>query len=325
MKYNLSELYNTGRKAKAAEKAADEAKKTGILRGGSIGIMDDTGGKVEIAGTCHRRSFLRFLGFDNGVDFRTNLMFEAGYSNEDPWESNLKKALPDRIKCEEEIPIQWTVKGKSGEYIATGRPDMVITDDKGIPEEGIELKNISSVWTALTILLGEPKLTNVIQAANYSDKLGIPWQLVYTNRMNLAAPDFGLKKMTKAIPHWWETEVIEKNDKGNAKGIKPFMAAFEIINKAGQIYVTPKGVNGQEIAPERETIITIEGITKYYEAVIKMFESPKYWPGKPTNIDAFGNKLNYTACQYCELRDVCKVAKTRDEFVEGASKIFTKL
>lgn len=91
------ELFRQGTRRRMMEHSAGEADKIGTLRAGNTGIFIDDG---TVAGHCHRKAVLRFLGIEapktaeeeEGWE-RRQLMFEAGHANEDAWDAVLRAAI----------------------------------------------------------------------------------------------------------------------------------------------------------------------------------------------------------------------------------------
>ena len=198
----IKELYLAGLRARIKEHDDREKAKTGTLRGGNSGIITEGG---IAAGACGRLTYLRAKGINpNPIEEERELMFAAGRSNEDSWLDALKRSYDGPILCEEEIPTHWiTTEGTP----VTGRPDIVLGKDDGVatedtkysyspdeewndgparafaPHLGIELKLVSSLWTARTVLIEDtPKIEHLIQSAHYSWQLDCPFELWYTSR-----------------------------------------------------------------------------------------------------------------------------------------------
>ena len=189
---------------------ANEAEKgkSGSLRGGNTGMMNEKG---QIIGSCAATTYLRMLGV-NGlqkVDVDKELMFAGGRLNEDHWLSALKESYESKesgedaitndrpykfILCETEIPTKWQTKQGID---VTGRPDIVLCESQeGISELpksvcGIELKQCMSINSAYGILVNrEPQLKHLMQTAHYMWQLDCPFELWYTNRNNLDMPSW---------------------------------------------------------------------------------------------------------------------------------------
>lgn len=307
----------------------NEKTKQGTLRGGSVGIMLPDG---SLVGKCARLSYLRMLGIRaEGSDAGRELMFAAGRTNEDSWYDLFLRSgiAPDRIRREGEVPILWTLP--SGRVV-TGRPDLVIgewepgrllvdpdymeTDERnGLvqysgrlpayteptwkPVRGIEFKLISSLWTGRDVVIkGEPKTPHLIQAAHYSWKLGIPFELWYTNRVDFAV-SFG-KWPKEGEPG---SEYLQYSE-GKALKLLPCVAGYELRWDAGGTLSYRRMLPGPAASPWVQTIITQAGIQRYYETV-DATEHTHRLPDRPTNLTPTGGDGSYSACKYCALEQVC--------------------
>lgn len=321
---DINRLYDAGVKAMADEHELKEATKLGILRAGNTGIAL-SGNKL--AGSCARQTLLRFLGIKyEEIEDNKRLMFDAGLSNEDIWVKALEEGIkasgsPLIIRREEEIPISWVTP--SGVTV-TGRPDIVLgtegTDGTFTAALGIELKLVSSTWTARdTGVMLEPKLQHLMQSAHYSWKLGIPFQLWYTNRAEFAVGS-GWEQNTFPKQKDTLTDVIlygEKKDKRTGrvfptvKKILQYRQGFELDwTSKGQLRYRPliEGMNLEWTS----TPITQAGIVAYYEAVVKQQVEKKLAP-RPQVLKADGSEGNFKACDYCPLKEICDNAETKYE------------
>lgn len=216
-------LFRSGLRNRMAAHDAAEAAKAGTLRGGSTGLFIDDS---TIAGGCHRKTVLRYLGVEvprtpeeTEEWERRQLMFEGGHSNEDNWAAVLsaQSLVPGlRLMREEEWPSHWTLKhGKDDAGVevqteVTGRPDIIIGMDAssavemdldardGVwkrtfrPLRGLELKCTSSAYSNVDYLFaGEPKLDHLAQAAHYFMALNLTeYELWYTSRVDFHATHF---------------------------------------------------------------------------------------------------------------------------------------
>ena len=198
-------ILQAGYRASGDERRKSEADKEPAYRGGSVGIVLTSDGDMstgyDTAGTCQRRALARYWGspqVETADDDPMQIMFEGGLVNEDLWCALLDKGLPDgwSYKREEEVPVVWYTDAMTP---VTGRPDIILFDEKGKPVRGLELKTVNSVWVARDALLEcKPKLINLIQSAHYSMKHDIPWELWYTNRSNFTAEEWALR----ILPDW---------------------------------------------------------------------------------------------------------------------------
>lgn len=307
-----------------SERAAKEETKLGILRAGNAGLMDDG----QFAGACPRLAYLRMLGLEvNGVDEDQNLMLEGGLGNEELWVSALKRKWPGIIKQEEEIPIAWETKNGTK---VSGRPDIVLCDEAGTPVRGLELKLICSVWTARTVLKGQPKLSHLTQAAHYSWKIGecyglpgpLEFELWYTSRVNWALVGW----MQKHFPEQGQlnSEFIDyKEERGymNPFRIQPFRIGFEVsLGERPEDLVKYRQIGTRDW---QDSIVSHARIADFYDFVSRM-ETSKELGARPRALKIGGDKENYSPCDYCPaLRDICDTKKEFSEWKEAVVQRLT--
>lgn len=312
----IKSLFETGGALLKEEHASKETEKVGVLRGGSVGLYDE--GTNTFTGTCPRRAFLRYKGVDVieddvGASDRT-LMFEAGVTNEDSWYKRLVKSWQGVILREEEIQIAWSMDGTP----VTGRPDIVLCDKSSTPQYGVELKLVSSLWTARDVLSNSPKTIHLIQAAHYSWQLGIPFSLCYTNRFDIAVLGFAQKHFPKMAQEG--SQYCEYNQKGEIKKVMPFMKEFMLLWKNDTIHYVDS-----DTQKEVTTIVTKKRIEDFYRQVSKMDKSSSL-PPRPVNLYADGKAMDWTACDYCPLSQVCddSEAKGKDIWLNNVKKELSK-
>ena len=289
----LKDLYVKGQKALSDKKRKEDEERPGRLRAGNSGVILPSG---DVIGSCHRMAYLRMLpGVERDVDFSTKLMFEGGLGNETIWAEALKAAGVN-FKCEEEIPTEWKTTNNTP---VTGRPDVVILDDKGSPSVGIELKELSSVWTIRDVMFkGNPKTAHLCQAMHYSWQLGIPYKLAYASRCVFAVGGWAGKQFPK-IDHQQAVH-MEYNDKGEAKNVRPVMVVYDLeIDGKGRLMV--KKEDEDIFSP---TNLTVDGLKDYYETVSTMADDDHLGP-RPAPLTALGEKMGYDPCAYCELCECC--------------------
>ncbi len=336
------ELFRKGQET-LKQKARDlEAGKSGVLRAGNAGLWFEDG---KHTGYCAAKTWLRFkgisiesLGQEAEVKSR-ELMFEAGRINEDAWYDVLANSgWQGAIKREEEIPIKWELQ--KSKISVTGRPDMVLLDETGKPAHGIELKLVSAIWTARTVLVARtPKLAHLIQAAHYMWKLDAPFEIWYTNRtdfeckadFSLAAyPQYGEPGSEHFTYRFYKHDADPETGKFKQKPIenetqflllreageevsavvakyKPFIQGFKLqFDNKGRLWYL------DACNPEAEakmTVVTREGIERYYETIATMDKVP----AEPVTIKPDGKKENYKLSSYCELgRLCCKYQEGKD-------------
>lgn len=286
-KINLEKIYFEGEQVLVDEHNKDESSKTGTLRGGSSGcIVDD-----KVHGKCARLSHMRSEGYQDEVSIDKHLMFSNGYANEDQWLPRMKSAWPYGILCEEEIPVVWHTENGTK---VTGRPDMVLLNNEGAPELGIEHKLVCSPTTAYNVLAkGMPALAHLIQATHYAMRLGIEFRLVYTSRSNYGLGFPNLKKTWDTVPDRYFT-----NEKRFA--VAPFIVEYHLkVDSDDKICYSRNGGDTWT-----KTFLTSAGITDYYEKTSMIKEKGKLGP-RPENKNILGKPNSWKACDGCVLQDVC--------------------
>lgn len=304
---NIAKRFANARAIKREGYVGMEANKRGNLRAGSSGILSEAG---DIAGTCHRKHYLRSIGIEAdppGAD--KHIMFELGYANEDQIFLKLEatKAEGEVILREEEIPIEWcTTNGTK----VTGRPDIVICDAEKRPVLGLELKSVHSLWSARDVIFGEsrkPKLDNLIQAAHYMWKLNVPYKIIYTGYSQLGQGMAGNEWITKMFPKSGErgSEFIEystakKSGKTTIKHVKQFEIVFDLrFDAEGRLEYSE-----EDTGEWKYTIIDKAGIGRYFEQVSTMGSAEWLGP-RPMAVDVNGKEAGYKTCDYCPLKPVC--------------------
>lgn len=309
MSLDINRLYDLGIKRLADQHELKEADKRGILRAGNTGVVNGS----EVIGTCARQTLLRYEGIKyESIEDSKRLMFDAGLSNEDIWIQSLREGLTELgdtstiIKREEEIPISWVTP--SGVQV-TGRPDLVLgelTDDKFVPKLGLELKLVSSVWTARdTGVMLEPKLVHLMQAGHYSWQLGVPFQLWYTNRAEFAVGS-GWEQKTFPPRENLLTDILEFGEskgKTTVKKVLQFRQGFQLEwTRGGQLKYRPI-LSGKEL-DWTWTPITQQGIIDYYELVVSQAKD-KQLAARPKSLKSDGSPGTFSLCDYCPLQAVC--------------------
>lgn len=302
----IQQRFRDSRAALRKEYVQKELLKKGNLRAGNSGLMNAQG---EVAGSCVRKAHIRQLGIEiEEISEDKLIMFELGYANEDIIANSLTASLfpGESMRREEEIPINWQT---SNGTVVSGRPDIVIgTEIMGKDKLpifnatlGLELKSVHSVWTARTVLFEmKPKMPNLIQAAHYMWKLGVPFKLVYKAYSTLGQ---GMSPwMFKFFPRKDEplSEYVDYNPKGDPKGIKQFEIAYDMrLDKKNVVEYKPENTDNWV-----KTLITVPDIKRFYEFTSEMETSKQLGP-RPMDIDQHGNKLSFKNCAYCTLSPVC--------------------
>lgn len=304
---NIGALLKAGFSHMQDEHAELEKTKIGILRGGNSGLADYDGTKWGVTGTCHRKTYLRLKGIDlNDIDDDRHIMFGGGRTNEDFWYDLISRTYPHKILREEEVPIKWTTDNGT---LVTGRPDMVLCDSAARPQLGLELKMASSLWTCREVINGRPKQPHLIQAAHYSWKLGIPFQLWYTAYVDFAVTGWAQKH----FPRQGElgSDYCAYNEKGEIVKTLPFQIGFELRWEADG---TLSFKRADTTDKWQHTIITSARISNYYNVVANMEEKDTLGP-RPENLKFDGSKMSWNMCdaKYCPLAATC------DKFKDNSS------
>ena len=306
--------------------AAHEKAKLGILRAGNTGLVLPTG---EVAGRCPRQSLLRLRGIEaEAVNMAKEFMFGAGRGNEDLWMEKLKAAgiSADRIKREEEIPISWQLP--SGRLV-TGRPDIVILDVAGKPERCLELKLVSSLWTARDVALKrEPKTVHLLQASHYAWQLNCPTEIWYVNRTNFALPSDYKWGEDKKWPRTGKpgSEYFRLGSEGYPISMEPFIIGYELMWTAdGELKYRHLGANGPGVWVS--SVITLKGIQEFY-ALVDKADRDGTMPPRPLNITGTGEKGGFNLCDYCALKGLCDKAPadiTLQSWMDQAALFISRL
>ncbi len=318
---NITKLLRDGRLRQQVEHAVEEQKKLGTLRVGNSGIRSPD--SDDVAGSCHRKTYLRTLGIEvERPDDSKLMMFELGYASEDIVVKTLQGSLePGHVILREaDIPINWTTRNGTA---VSGRPDVVICKQyspdpadplvvqKVInqPVLGIELKSVHSVWSAKKYLFEQtPSLSNLCQAGHYMWKLGIPYRLIYKGYSQLGQGMSWAPRMASMFPAKGEpmSEYLDYNEKGMPLQVKQFEIGYQLeLDQHGRLKyksdLSDKWVS---------SLITVADIEGYYNYVAEMGERKQLGP-RPMTLDAVGNKESYQMCKYCPLQETCDKHETK--------------
>jgi hypothetical protein len=330
-------LIDLGRRKQQEKHDEQESEKLGTYRVGSGGIYYNN----STVGTCHRVAIARYLGIEQPISDDKQLMFSEGIGNEAITELDLMAGNDGayRILREDECPVLWTTE--KGTQV-TGRPDFVLskelkpvasfreTDDGGLEQvplkhtfelvAGLELKAICSIWTARDVYTNrQPKLNHLIQAAHYSSRLNIPFELLYISRVNHAivgdwVKSFFAKNLSKAI---------ELNDKGEPKNVLPFDSHFELqFNTNSGDVLCFRHLEDKLDSGWTPTIVTQEGIANYYAYLDYLRESKDLGP-RPNTVELDGTPCKgWVQCKYCEFKPMCdKSERNYERWIEDVRKI----
>lgn len=251
-------------------------------------------GSNEVVGKCHRTAHLRSLGLQEAVKHSDKLMFEAGFANEDIWVNVLGKSWNGVILCEEEIPTHWLTDNN---IPVTGRPDVVLCKESGEPELGLELKLVSSPWSAYNKAVKEiPDIEHICQAAHYMWQLNVPYKLCYTSRANYSLGFAGMKTN-------WVKKAGQYLNENQFKAL-PFIIEIDMWIEDGVVWY-------QGWDNPVKTIITVDGIKEFYERVSQIEQRQSLGP-RPTGRYADGSpkEAGKSQCDYCPFLEICNDYET---------------
>lgn len=324
---NISKLFVDGQKKQIASASEVEKTKQGKLRAGNSGMITEKG---AIVGPCMSATYLRFQGVelmgldddgDSGGAAGRELMFEAGRVNETLWVQVLSQSYDGVILQESEIPTRWVTD--SGVEV-TGRPDIVLCDADKKPQLGLELKQISSFWTAYEVRFkNQPKYPHLLQAGHYSWQLGVPFEIWYTSRADFHSQAW----INKHLPQPGEpgsepvvyTYFMLDGEGGRKKvareeynllppkarqaepmKVGPFIRGFRIQfnEKTGKLGYKPCDTPNANWV---ETDITQHNIRSYYEAIPLL----THVPPEAAVLKADGSKAGFKNSDYCSLQGLC--------------------
>lgn len=307
---SLTSLYEKAVATEQAEHQVEESTKVGNLRGGNSGLLLEDG---QVAGSCHRRAYIRMLGLEVDPPPANRLiMFDAGKFNEDYWFAKLGKSWTGTVLRESEVPTCWTTtNGKK----VTGRPDLVLVDPAGVRVLGLELKMVASIWTARDVRFqGQPKLSHLTQAAHYMWQLGIPYRLIYTSYVDFAMVDWA-RKLFPLRDHPLAVH-LEYNEKGDAKKVLPFHSIYSLrFDSSGKLQYCEEGTGRWET-----TIVDIQGIQGYYDYISSIEETKNLGP-RVSTLDLSGKKEGYSSCNYCPLNSICDKTSDHDKWLTEVRRV----
>jgi len=276
-KIALYQMLQNGFDEKQRQRKLDKAANPGgDWRGGNSGCITSDG---LIIGESPRNAVLRHLGVEMPTTLDDDLIFEAGFKNEEHWEELLKFARVP-IKMEEEIPIKWSLP--NGQTI-TGRPDIVvgkrsteIPPTSFVSDFGIELKLISSngkMQRHSHFGDANPIAYHVCQAAHYSSQMGIDWVLAYTSRAHFTSFYWG-------APKWkfQHRSMIWDSKNGKPISIGPFISMYDLTWDDDTL-----------LLDGHPTLITASGVEKFYQYCSDCVTN-KIIPPHGGEVDIWGNK-----------------------------------
>jgi hypothetical protein len=341
----VKELLAKFRKITKDAYAEAETDKLGTLRGGNTGAMyTDSRGITRVIGKCARLTHLRSLGIQGVPDERAQDMFDGGLANEHRWLEKMELAWDGKIKAEEEIPTSWRTENGT---LVTGRPDIVlcskytltrhepvtyaidgvmyedrqaVTTAHSDPIHGLELKNVSSLWTARDVLFkGIPKMGHLLQTSHYSWQLGVPFSLCYTSTAKYPTVNkVGPNEIRWPAPDEELSEYVEHDQWGDnppfPRAVLPFNQIYEVdaISDLEKIRYRVEGSEEWLDAP-----VGVQHIENYYEFVSKMGETHDLGP-RPTQLKPDGSKANFRQCG--SQKKPCPFAEACDKYDGGIKR-----
>lgn len=295
------QLYRKALEVQEAKRAEEEKKKLGKWRAGNTGCYIS---EAEYVGGCQRLAMLRFTGDElKNIPNTRRLMFEMGLSNEDTWAAAFRDA-GEVVKTEEDIPISWQALDKE----VSGRPDVGILKGESVYRL-YEMKSVSSLWTAKSVLLeGQPKTAHLAQAAHYFWQLGCPeGELLYTSRVDFAIGRNYTNFFAPILRKRDELQEYFDVQDGEVKKMFPFFVSYILEWTAeGKLCYTQQlmdGWTGEKV----ETEITRDGLKAFYETLTSA-EAENRLPARPSKLNADGSPARYRDCDYCDLKPVCDKA-----------------
>lgn len=286
------------RKSMASERHAERV--PGTVRGGSIGaIIDGT-----THGVCHRKAYLRFNGIETPLDGPIDLMVAQGEKNEDIFLEELRHKYKDTeftVKDQTEFECLWELPG---DIKGSGSPDICIWD-KDKPVIGIENKNIGSISKVKSTHYElKPDPTHVIQAANYSLRMGdmycggepLPYRLIYSNRnmYHFFAMSEAVKKII--LQRGWDINYSFGRPMTIGCFHREYLLDWDID---GRLRYWTAGYKDWVV-----THITRESIDLYYTVVAKKMDTNNTLGPKPAIKHIDGSK-HYSQCSYCDFKNIC--------------------
>ena len=229
--------------AKLAEEHTAKEQFPGALRIGSAGCFGTDG---RYYGTCPRKALARVLGIEEAPTLDSQIMWQAGYRNEDTWRQLLSKS---GVEFVDDLEIN-TISMGTGHIV--GHPDLVIKTDTG--ELGLELKGIFGKSTADMVTGGRPKNDNLIQAAAYMFFLDIPFKLCYTMYHHAN----GVKPFYKIFDLRWNEKVLQYRDEDAEEWIDTLVTQPGII----QFFRALRDMQLTEQLTQRPTDDFVDGTRK---------------------------------------------------------------
>lgn len=242
-------------------------------------------------GTCHRIALARLVGLQEPIGITTRAIFDSGEANEYVWSRALQAEGNYQVWHDAGIPDEFKIKWHTEGNLGTGTPDILLGVNN-TPVIGIELKVVESIQSATSLLTSKkPKVDNLLQAAHYSMRLGIPFILVYTFNG------------TGDWPYW----AIKKFNIPRGSKVPPFKMQFLVEwTEAG---LTWRGDSGEVHALP----IQQSSIEDYYKLLLEMKDQKDLYLRYPS-IEADGSSMPFDKCSYCSVSDACSEYETKGDY-----------
>lgn len=307
----------------AKELRSVEAKELHVA---SLGTLLDDG---NLVGECLRKSWLRSQGVKTSeINHSNRRMFEGGRVNELIWQDRLSRTLAagqclHTEDTEGDNYSTFKYQIPDSEYSITGHADIVVVNGD-VPVLGLELKSVSSLWTAVRVTGEEkPDLKHLIQSGLYSYFLGLaytksglplPYKLCYAQYPVFYAPEYGF--LTDRVKG---ADFIElKKHKGNLipKNYKPRIKVFDIrVTTEGYVDFRAEGTKTWSNSP-----VNVHTVLDY----VAKLTQPELWK-PPLALDCYGEQCSYKSCDYCDLKDLCKQTGSMEELKALAANQYGSL
>lgn len=323
---NIMNLFRKGVAAEKLVRSEREIQLKGMLRGGNSGYLVNG----EVRGNCAREAVMRYFGVDKSFPISRSIMFGAGELMEDLLMDKFKLATDLKVLTQDECSIEWDCNGTPVKC----SPDIVFADESGTPQQGIEVKMISSIWTLrdvapFSFIPGKPKAPHLAQAGHYMRKLGemhgedfIPWSIVYICPVDFHAHTKDLRESKS------QSEFLKRQDYGKREVFKveSSITVYELTFDSQGTLMYRLESDGRAQDTFKPTDITVYGIEDYYKLIDDCIKT-KRLPPRMVNTDCNGKKLKWSRYDpkyndYAQLHDLYDNGTISfDEFITKANDI----
>lgn len=300
----LNKLIKKGHDTLQEERAVEERKKLGFLRGGSCSSMSKEG---RVIGACPRITLLRKLGLESTTPLNLSMIFHVGYSHE----TFIKKALEkcgefDRITTEDSAENSFVtdIDGNS----LTLRVDLIAHMKSG-ERFGIECKALTSNFSA--------------------EKIMQKFQVPYIKALVQASWYFHIGKFERYFIIYGNYFNSTTFFKGKMNKVNASLLIFELIKKeedSGVIKIYLRRYNDDDTYVDVETPITLDGIERAYKYIVQCEQEQKV-PVRRVEYELNGMKT-YNQCdpRYCPCAKLCDDVDANlvdyDTWVKEAKELF---